>query len=334
MTAIVSTPSFPSLVQDFFAERLLSQANASARTVASYRDTFRLLLRYAEHTGKPATALTLPDLNAPFVLAFLDHLEKERGNSVRTRNVRLVALRSFLHYAVLRDPTSLPTIERVLAIPMKRFDRPILGFLSRGEVEAILAAPDRSTWSGHRDQVMLATFYNTGARVSEITALRTRDAQLDHHLCLQIRGKGRKERLVPLWKSTAAMLREWRRRVDPQPEAPLFPNRDGTPLSRSGVEKRLQSAVSFAAQRCPTLSGRRISPHTLRHTTAMHLLQSGVDITVIALWLGHESPATTHLYLEADLSMKEQALQRIQEPPRRYARFRASEGLLAFLDRL
>jgi len=284
-------------VQDFFAERLVSQANASARTVASYRDTFRLLLRYAEHTGKPATALTLPDLNAPFVLAFLDHLEKERGNSVRTRNARLVALRSFLHYAVLRDPTSLPTIERVFAIPMKRFDRPILGFLSRGEVEAILAAPDRSTWSGHRDR-SCSPPSTTQERESRRLPPCARGMLSLTTPLLQIRGKGRKERLVPLWKSTAAMLREWRRRVDPQPEAPLFPNRDGTPLSRSGVEKRLQAAVSFAAQRCPTLSGRRISPHTLRHTTAMHLLQSGVDITVIALWLGHESPATTHLYLE------------------------------------
>jgi site-specific recombinase XerD len=217
---------------------------------------------------------------------------------------------------------------------MKRFDRPMLGYLSREEIEAILAAPDCSTWSGHRDRVMLATFYNTGARVSEITALRTRDAQLHRDLCLHIQGKGRKERAVPLWKNTAAMLREWLKRVDPSPEAPLFPNLHGTPLSRSGVEKRLRAAASIAAKRCPTLNGRRISPHTLRHTTAMHLLQSGVDITVIALWLGHESPATTHLYLEADLRMKEQALKRVQQPPRQRARFRASEGLLAFLDRL
>jgi integrase/recombinase XerD len=334
MIAPPASFSFASLVQGFFAQRLINQANASARTVASYRDTFRLLLRYAEHAGKPPTTLTLPDLDAPFVLAFLDHLERNRGNSARTRNARLVALRSFLHYAALRDPTSLPSIQRVLAIPMKRFDRPLLGYLSREEIEAILAAPDRSTWSGHRDAVMFATFYNTGARVSEITALRSRDAQLERNLCLHVQGKGRKERAVPLWKSTAAMLREWLKRVDPQPEAPIFPNRHGTPLSRSGVEKRLRTAVSIAAKRCPTLNGRRISPHTLRHTTAMHLLQSGVDITVIALWLGHESPATTHLYLEADLSMKERALKRVQEPPRRGARFRPSKGLLAFLDRL
>lgn len=333
MTA-TGVPTFPSLVQDFFMQRLVSQANVSARTVASYRDAFRLLLQYAEKTGKSATTLTLPDLDASFVLAFLDHLEKQRGNSVRTRNVRLVALRSFLHYAALRDPTALPTIQRVLAIPMKRFNRPLLGFLSREEIEAILAAPDRSTWSGHRDQVMLATFYNTGARVSEIIALRTKDAQLEHNLCLHLHGKGRKERSVPLWKSTAAMIKEWRRRADARPDAPLFPNRDGTTLSRSGVEKRLRAAVIVAAERCPSLRQRRISPHSIRRTTAMHLLQSGVDITVIALWLGHESPATTHLYLEADLSMKEQALKRVAEPPRKSRRFRPSDHLLAFLDGL
>lgn len=333
MTA-AAVPGFPALVQDFFTQRLLNQANVSARTVASYRDAFRLMLQYAEKTGKSATTLTLRDLDASFVLAFLDHLEKERGNSVRTRNVRLVALRSFLHYAALRDPTSLPTIERVLAIPMKRFDRPLLGFLSREEIEAIVAGPDRSTWSGHRDQVMLATFYNTGARVSEIIALRTQDAQLDHNVCLHLHGKGRKERSVPLWKSTATMIKEWLRRADLRPGAPLFPNRDGTALSRSGVEKRLRAAVVIAAERCPSLRQRRISPHILRHTTAMHLLQSGVDITVIALWLGHESPATTHLYLEADLSMKEQALKRVEEPPWKSRRFRPSDHLLAFLDGL
>jgi len=333
MTFTAAAPSFPALVQDFFAQRLISQTNASARTVASYRDTFRLLLRYAEQSGKSPATLTLPDLDAPFVLAFLLHLEKERGNAVQTRNARLAALRSFLHYAAFRDPTSLPTIQRVLAIPRKRFDRPLLGFLSREEIEAILAAPDPSTWSGYRDQVMFTAFYNTGARVSEIVALRTMDAELDRSLCLHIQGKGRKERSVPLWKSTAAMFREWLKRIDPQPETPLFPNREGNRLSRSGVEKRLRAAVNIAASRCPTLTGRRISPHTLRHTTAMHLLQSGVDITVIALWLGHESP-TTHLYLEADLKMKEHALKSLPEPPRKYARYRANEGLLAFLNRL
>jgi integrase/recombinase XerD len=334
VTAAAAVPGFPALAQEFFTQRLLSQANVSARTVASYRDAFRLILQYAEKTGKSATTLTLRDLDASFVLAFLDYLEKERGNSVRTRSVRLVALRSFLHYAALRDPSALPTIEGVLAIPMKRFNRPQLGFLSREEIEAILAAPDGSTWSGHRDQVMLTTFYNTGARVSEIIALRTQDAQLDHDVCLHLHGKGRKERSVPLWKSTATMINQWLRQAGLRPGAPLFPNRDATTLSRSGVEKRLRAAVVIAAERCPSLRQRRISPHILRHTTAMHLLQSGVDITVIALWLGHESPATTHQYLEADLSMKEQALKRVEAPPWQSHRFRPSDHLLAFLDGL
>lgn len=329
-----ASPPFSSLVQEFFTQRLVSQGNASARTVTTYRDTLRLLLRYAEAAGKPPTALTLPDLDAPFILAFLDHLEKERKNSVRTRNVRLAAIRSFLHYAALRDPTSLPTIERVLAIPMKRFDRPLLGFLSREEMEAILAAPDLSTWSGHRDQALLATLYNTGARVSEITAVRIVDAQLDRNLSLRIQGKGRKERTVPLWKKTANSLKAWLKRLELPPEAPLFPNRDGTRLSRFGVVKRLRAAVQVAAKQCPALKDRRVSPHTVRHTTAMHLLQSGVDITVIALWLGHESPTTTHLYVEADLTMKEQALRKLDPPSTSRPRFRATDSLLAFLDGL
>lgn len=225
-------------------------------------------------------------------------------------------------------------IERVLSIPTKRFDRPLLGFLSRDEIDAILVAPDAATWTGQRDRVMLATLYNTGARVSEILALRRMDAQLDRNVCLHIRGKGRKQRVIPLWKSTAARLRDWMQRLRPDPDAPLFPGRDGAPLSRWAVERRLRCAVHLAASRCPTLKGRRISPHILRHTTAMHLLQSGVDITVIALWLGHQSPATTHLYVEADLRMKEQALKRLAPPSVKNARFRPSDRLLAFLDGL
>lgn len=328
------SPSFPSLVQDFFTQRLVSQANASARTVITYRDTFRLLLRYAEAAGKPPAALTLTDLDAPFILGFLDHLEKERGNSVRTRNVRLAAIRSFVNYAALCDPSSLPTIQRVLAIPKKRYDQPLLGFLSREEMEAILAAPDRSSWSGHRDHAMLATLYNTGARVSEIAAVRIVDARLDRQLSLRIQGKGRKERTIPLWKTTARSLKEWLKRLKLDPEGPLFPNRDGTPLSRFGVRKRLRAAVEAAATQCPALKDRRISPHTLRHTTAMHLLQSGVDFSLIALWLGHESPTTTHLYVAADLTMKMQALKKLEAPSTRRPQFRATDKLLAFLDGL
>lgn len=329
-------PSFPTLVQDFFCQRLMAQGNASPRTVISYRDTFRLLLRYCEEkTGTSAALLTLGHLTASLILGFLDHLEKTRGNSVRSRNARLAAIRSFFHYAAHRDPISLPLIGQVLAIPMKRFDRPLLDFLSREEVEAVLRAPDPCTWSGCRDQVMLATLYNTGARVSEIVGLRVMDAQIDGHASLRIRGKGRKQREVPLWRSTLARLKAWVARNDGRPEAPLFPNRDGMPLSRFGVVKRLRAAARVAAEQCPALRDRHISPHTLRHTTAMHLLQSGVDITVIALWLGHESPATTHLYVEADLSMKQRALDRLPAPPGgRPRRFRPSDRLLAFLEAL
>lgn len=330
-----SEARFSALLQDFFCQRLIAQRNVSAQTISSYRDTFRLLLRYSEqHIKKAPTALTLRDLNAPFIVKFLEHLEKERGNSVRSRNLRLTAIRSFMRYVALQDPTCLPIVERVLAIPTKHFDRPFIDFLSREEMEAVLSAPDLSTWSGHRDHVMFSTFYNTGARVSEIINLRVCDVRLKPDASIHLTGKGRKQRVVPLWKRTTASLRQWNKRVGGVPEAPVFPNREGNPLSRSGIEHRLQLAVQQATKNCATLEGRKISPHTLRHTTAMHLLQSGVDITVIALWLGHESITTTHLYVEADLKMKERALRTIQEPPIRRVRYRPSDCVLAFLDSL
>jgi site-specific recombinase XerD len=330
-----STISFPTLVQDFFHRRLINERAASAQTIASYRDAFELLLRFAEHrTGRPPSALALTDLDAPMILAFLDHLEEERGNSPRTRNLRLTAVRSFMRYASIRDPACLPIAQRVLAIPTKRFDRPILGFLSREEMEALLGAPDRATFSGQRDAVLFATLYNTGARVSEITRLNVGDVLLDRQCALHLHGKGRKERVVPLWKSTAARLREWLPRINGGSESAVFPNRAGGRLSRSGVEHRLRGAIRTAAEQCPSLAGRRISPHTLRHTTAMHLLQSGVDITVIALWLGHEDSATTHHYIEADLAMKEAALRHLEDPSPEPLRFRAGDRLLAFLEAL
>lgn len=239
-----------------------------------------------------------------------------------------------MRYASVRDPTSLPVAQRVLAISSKRFDRPILGFLSCKEVEALLDAPDRGIWSGQRDAVLLAVLYNTGARVSELTGLRIAEVLLDRASALHLHGKGRKERVVPLWKSTAAQLRDWFARIDPNPDAPVFPNRAGKRLPRSGVAYRLRVAVEKASERCPSLTERRVSPHTLRHTTAMHLLQSGVDITVIALWLGHEDTATTHLYVEADLAMKEAALRRVEDPAPRPNRFKAPDRLLAFLEAL
>lgn len=326
---------FAQLVQDFFLRRLVAQRGASARTVESYRDAFELLFGFLEgRTGRPPAALELADLDAPAVLDFLDHLETARGNSVRTRNARLAAIHSFMRYAAIRDPASLPVTGRVLAIETKRFDRPVLGYLSREQIAAILAAPDRSTWSGHRDTVLLATAYNTGARVSELTALRVRDVLLDRQTSVHLHGKGRKERVIPLWKNTAKQLRAWLDKIDDEPAAPVFPNRSGAPMSRSGIRDRLARAVATAERDCPSLRGQHISPHTLRHTTAMHLLQSGTDLATIALWLGHSSPAVTHQYLEADLAAKEAVLKQLNDPSPTPPRFKPDDQLLAFLDQL
>ncbi|MGH3276025.1 MAG: site-specific integrase [Streptosporangiaceae bacterium] len=326
---------FPQLVQDFFLRRLVAQRGASPRTVEAYRDAFELLPGFAQQrTGKPPSALTLAGLDAPLVLDFPGHLETGRGNTARTRNARLAAIHSFMRYAALRDPASLPVTARVLAIPAKRFDRPVLGYLSREQVAAILAAPDRRTWSGRRDAVLLAVAYNTGARVSELTALQVRVILLDRQTAVHLHGKGRKQRVIPLWKTTAAQLRGWLGQVSAAPETPVFPNRAGMAMSRSGIRDRLDRAVTVAAQTCPPLRGQHVTPHTMRHSTAMHLLQSGTDLAVIALWLGHESPATTHQYLEADLAAKEAVLQRLTDPSPAPARFQPGDQLLAFLEGL
>ena len=327
--------SFAILLQDFFCRRLIAERGASAHTVASYRDSFELLLRFvARRTGRSPTALDIEDLDAPLVLAFLDHLETERGNSRRTRNARLTAIRSFMRYVSLRSPTALAVAQRVLAIPTKRVDVPILGHLTRDEIDALLDAPSAMTWCGQRDRVLFAVLYNTGARVSEVTRLCIADVLLDRQFALLLHGKGRKERVLPLWKSTATALRRWLARIERSPSAPLFPSRAGTALSRSGVAYRLRLAVASARVRCPSLSTRRISPHTVRHTTAMHLLQAGVDLSVIALWLGHESPLTTHRYLEADLDTKAAALAKVADPAPTQTTYRATDRLLAFLESL
>lgn len=335
MSAQPLSPPFAVVLQDFFLERLINQRNVSACTVAAYRDTFRILLRYLEqYHHKHSAEVTLADLDAPRVLAFLDHLQAVRKNSVRSRNARLAALRSFLKYASSRNPASLPVIQRVLAIPMKRFDRRLLGFLSRDEVQAILEAPDPATWSGQRDRMMFSLLYNTGARVSEIVSLRVADVLHGRGASIRIQGKGRKERSVPLWKDTVVKLKQWMERIDRTPTSPLLPNACRKPISRSGAENRLKKAVAIAAQKQPQLVGRTISPHTIRHTTAMHLLQSGVDLSVIALWLGHESTVTTHMYIEADPEMKERALSKLQPIPTKHLRYRPSEKLLQFLENL
>ncbi len=331
-----ANPSFPTLLQHFFVDYLRQQRAVSSNTVAAYRDTFKLLLAFAEkEIRKTPTELALSDLDAMLILAFLDHLERERKNAVRSRNARLSAIRSFLKYAAHEDLTALAVIERSLAVPQKRHDRAVLGFLSRPEMEAIIAAPDSTTWAGRRDQALFTLLYNTGARVSEAINLKVADVVLDVSPVAHLHGKGRKRRSVPLWKATAATLRLWLRHLPGAgTQGYLFPSSAGRRLSRSSVTQRLAQAAAQAACKLPVLANRAISPHTIRHTTAMHLMQSGVDITVIALWLGHEHPSTTHIYMEADLAMKEQALSRLQPIVTAPTRYRPPDQLMAFLQSL
>lgn len=329
------SPNFAGLVQSFFCERLIQQQNVSTHTVASYRDTFRLLFRYfRKRRHKEPSTIEIADMDAPTVLAFLNDLERHRSNTIRTRNVRLAALRSFMKHAGACDPAALPIAQRVLAIPQKRFNRPLLSYLTREEITAVVEAPNLQTWSGRRDRALLTLMYNTGIRVSEAVGVSRDDVQLDRRRTVQVFGKGRKERQIPLWKTTAVLLANWFKEIEPGPQTPLFPNRQGKAMSRSGVEHRLQQAVVAASQRCSSLRGRHVSPHTLRHTTAMHLLQAGVDITTIALWLGHENPKTTHHYIEADLAMKQRALESVEGLPAGKGRYHAKDDLLKFLDGL
>lgn len=323
---------FSNLVREFFCDRLLKQQNVSPHTVASYRDTFRLLFAFLQKHGRAKPSrLTLEDIDAQTVLKFLDDLEATRGNSIRTRNARLAAIRAFIGYVSTRDPTALLLAKRVLAIPQKRFNRPLLGYLTRLEIEALLDSPDRTQWSGRRDRAMFTLMYNTGTRVSETISIRHRDIELGSSSSVRIHGIGRKERRVPLWKATALLVKGWLAETAAHDDAPLFPNRHGCELSRSGVEDRLDRAVMVATTRCPSLKSKSVSPHTLRHTTAMHMLQSGLDITVIALWLGHESCETTHLYVEADLEMKRRALDQVDAPPIKANRGKKGDTLLDFL---
>ncbi len=328
-------PGFAALVRDFFCERLLNQQNVSPHTVTSYRDAFRLLLAFLQRRKRrPPARMLLQHIDAPTVLAFLEYLETERGNCARTRNARLAAIRAFVEYASARDPAALPLAQRVMAIPQKRFNRPLLGHLTRVETEAVIDGPDLTRWSGRRDRAMFLVMYNTGTRVSEAIGLCRRDLHIGSSAYVHVHGKGRKDRCIPLWKATASVLTEWLTETAVSQDTPLFPNRHGQPLSRSGVEGRLQRAVAQAAQLCPSLRDKHVSPHTLRHTTAMHLLQADVDVTLIALWLGHESSETTHLYVEADLEMKRRVLDRIEEPANKNRRRKKADTLLDFLDRL
>lgn len=335
MNRPIIMPTFPKILQDFFCVYLMDQKNVSHQTVISYRDTFRLLLLFVRNKrGTEPTDLALTDIKADLTLEFLNYLEKERGNSIKTRNARLAALRSFMKYAALRDPSSLANAESLLAIPLKRSENRLVGYLSRDEINAILNAPNPSTWSGQRDRVMFAAFYNTGARVSEICQLCVSDIDIEDSRSVKLHGKGRKERRIPLWKSTLSLVRQWLPRIDTKNTTPLFPNRKGGRMTRSGIEDRLDKAVADAIKICPSLNKKTVSPHVLRHTTAMHLLQSGVSESVIALWLGHESVITTHIYVEADMAMKERALSRLQEPAIIAVRYKSADRLLSFLEEL
>jgi site-specific recombinase XerD len=303
--------------------------------VHSYRDTFRLLIRYvaAVQHQKP-TQLRLADLSAPVIVGFLDHLENDRGNSIPTRNIRLAAIHSFMHFVSYHTAIQLPMVGRVLALPMKLCHRGPVDHLSTTEIRALLNSADRTTRTGQRDWILLQTLYNTGIRVSELIAVRIADINLGSTPRMHIHGKGRKDRVVPLWPLTATAIQDWIRQRPLTPQQPLVPGRDGHALSRSGVASRLDILAARARPKCPSLSRHHISPHLIRHTTAMHLLQSGVDLSVIALWLGHESIQTTHQYMEADLELKRNALESIEPATVTPRRFQADDPLLHFLETL
>lgn len=328
-------PSFPALIQMFFTQYLVEQRALSPQTVAAYRDTFALFLAFAQkRLAKPSATMTMIDLTPELILAFLDHLEQERHNGIRSRNARLAALRSFLKFAGRHDVSSLHVVERALGVPMKRFEHPMLGYLSLEEMLAIIGTSD-STWLSQRDHLLLQLLYNTGARVSEIIGVRVSDVILGAAGCVHLHGKGRKQRSLPLWRTTVKEIRTWLKR-NPQlaSTSALVPNRDGETMTRDNVAKRLALAVKKAAKTNTALAKLHISPHTIRHTTAMHMLQSGSRIELIALWLGHENLTTSHHYVEADLTMKDRALARLQEPENKLPRYQAPDSLLEFLKRL
>jgi integrase/recombinase XerD len=322
-------------LEAFFTERLINQRHASANTVVAYRDAWRLVLRYAqERIGKQPCQLDLADLDAEFIAAFLDHLENERHNTVRTRNARLAAIRSFFHYAALRHPEHSALTARVLAIPAKRCQRNDISYLAPAEIDALLAAPDRQTWHGRRDHALLDVAVETGLRVSELTGLRNQDISLDTGAHVRCLGKGRKERCTPLGKNAVAVLRTWTQERRGEPDDPLFPTRRGTPLSRDAVGRLVTKHAITAAQQCPSLTAKHPTPHVLRHSCAMSFLASGVDTAVIALWLGHERVETTSVYVHADMSIKERALARTTPPNTKPGRYRPTDPVLAFLDSL
>lgn len=323
------------LLQRFFTQRLMSQRQASPHTIASYRDTFRLLLTFVrERLQKPPSQLALEEIDAPLVGAFLDSLEKSRGNSARSRNLRLTAIRSFFHYVAYEAPTHSAQIQRVLAMPSKRHVRRQVTFLTRPEVDALLAAPDRNTWCGRRDHAVLLLAVQTGLRVSEMTNLKRQDVSFATGAHVRCVGKGRKERCTPLTRKTVAVLRAWMRDSAQKQTDILFPSLRGGRLTADAVQFLLGKHTAVARKTCPSLQRKHVTPHVLRHTMAMELLQAGVDRALIALWLGHESVETTQVYLDANLALKEKILATTTPVAGHPSRFRPDDRLLAFLNAL
>lgn len=322
-------------LQKFFTDRLITQRQASPATIAAYRDTFRLLLGFIADTKNIAPRhIDFSDLDAPTIGAFLTYLETERENSIRSRNARLAAIHSVFRFAAFQHPEHADLIARILSIPQKRFDQGIVEFLTREEVEAILRAPDRNTWIGRRDHALLILAVQTGLRVGEMTGLRRDDVALETGAYVRCRGKGRKQRSTPLTTGTVATLKEWLKANTFVQDSPLFPSRGGTAMSTDAVEWLVNKYAVTAALSCPSLVKKRVTPHVLRHSAAMFLREAGVDISVIALWLGHESITSTQIYMHADLAVKQSALDKIsplKETPNRY---RAPDSLLEFLETL
>jgi site-specific recombinase XerD len=326
---------FSSLLEIFFTERLIRQRQVSPHTLASYRDTFCLLLRFAqEYLKKTPSQLTLDDLNAVLIGDFLNYLEDKRGNTARTRNTRLAAIHSFFKFLALRQPDNSNLITRVLAIPSKRFDRKAVQFLTQTEIDELLTMPNESTWTGRRDRTLLLLAIQTGLRVSELITLKCQDIVFGPGAHVRCFGKGRKERCTPLSKEAIPVLRSWLQERHGKPTEPIFPNARGGQLSRDGVEYLLKKYVAMASQNCQSFKRKRVSPHTLRHTAAMNLLQHGIDRFVIALWLGHESIQTTQMYIHADMKMKEQALAKTQPLNVKPGRYRPNDTLMTFLSSL
>jgi site-specific recombinase XerD len=323
------------LLQSFFTDRLMNQRQVSPHTIASYRDTFRLLLGFAQkHLKKSPSQLTLDDLDSPFIGAFLDHIQNHRHNAVRTRNLRLTAIRSFFQYSAFQEPSHSAHIQRVLSIPAKRQDRALIDFLTYPEIQALLAAPNSGTWTGRRDHALLLLAVQTGLRLSELIHLRRCDTVLGAGAHVRCIGKGRKARCTPLTKQTVTVLKIWLQERGGSETDVVFPSNRGTELSSDGVQYLLAKHVAKAREACPSLKKKRVSPHVLRHSAAMELLQSGVDHSVIALWLGHESPETTQIYLQADLALKEKALAKTKPLNVKTGRYRPSDSLLQFLNSL